>query len=110
MKTSGSLITGTLLPRYYDSFANYFVKFVRAYETEGVPVHAITLQNEPNFESTNYPGIVSIPPREHRSSEITSGQRSRAQGSRPWSGIGITTGTFLNNRSTFSLTRARDNT
>jgi glucosylceramidase len=57
MKTSGSLITGTLLPRYYDSFAGYFVKFVRAYEAEGVPVHAISLQNEPNFEPTNYPGM-----------------------------------------------------
>lgn len=57
MKTSGSLITGALSPRYYDSFANYFVKFVRAYEAEGIPVHAISLQNEPNFEPVDYPGM-----------------------------------------------------
>ena len=57
MKTTQSLIKGTLLPRYYDSFADYFVKFVRAYEAGGVPIYAITIQNEPNFEPDNYPGM-----------------------------------------------------
>jgi glucosylceramidase len=57
MKTTNSLIAGTLLPRFYDSFSDYFVKFVRAYEAEGVPIYAISLQNEPNFEPTNYPGM-----------------------------------------------------
>ncbi len=57
MKSTNSLITGTLLPRFYDSFANYFVKFIRAYEAEGIPIYAISLQNEPNFEPANYPGM-----------------------------------------------------
>jgi glucosylceramidase len=57
MKSSNSLITGTLLPRFYDSFADYFVKFIRAYESEGVPIYAISLQNEPNYEPANYPGM-----------------------------------------------------
>jgi glucosylceramidase len=57
MKSTGSLIKGTLLPRYYDSFADYFVRFIRAYDSAGVPIHAITLQNEPNFEPDNYPGM-----------------------------------------------------
>lgn len=57
MKTSNSLIAGTLLPRFYDSFAEYFVKFVRAYGAEGVPIYAISLQNEPNFEPGDYPGM-----------------------------------------------------
>jgi glucosylceramidase len=57
MKTTGSLIKGTLLERYYDSFASYFVKFVDAYKREGVRVNAVTLQNEPNFEPENYPGM-----------------------------------------------------
>lgn len=57
MKTSGSLIKGTLLEKYYDSFASYFVKFIDAYRREGVRVNAITLQNEPNFEPDNYPGM-----------------------------------------------------
>ena len=57
MKTTDSLIKGTVQPVYYDSFAEYFVKFIRAYEREGVPVFAVTLQNEPNFEPDNYPGM-----------------------------------------------------
>lgn len=57
MKTTNSLIKGTLLPKYYDSFADYFVKFIRAYGAEGVPIYAISLQNEPNFEPDNYPGM-----------------------------------------------------
>ena len=57
MKSTGSLIQGTLLPQWYDSFAQYFVKFVRAYAAEGVPVSAITIQNEPNYEPGDYPGM-----------------------------------------------------
>jgi glucosylceramidase len=57
MKTTNSLIKGTLLPRFYDSFADYFVKFIRAYQAEGVPVFAISLQNEPAFEPDNYSGM-----------------------------------------------------
>lgn len=57
MKTSESLIKGTLKPTAYDAFANYFVKFVQAYAAEGVPVQAITVQNEPHFEPENYPGM-----------------------------------------------------
>ena len=57
MKTTNSLIKGTLQPKYFDSFASYFVKFIRAYDAEGVPVFAISLQNEPNFEPDTYPGM-----------------------------------------------------
>ncbi|MDP9205772.1 MAG: glycosyl hydrolase [Gemmatimonadota bacterium] len=57
MKTSGSLIKGSLLPRFYDSFAEYFVKFIRAYGAAGLPIYALTVQNEPNFEPENYPGM-----------------------------------------------------
>jgi glucosylceramidase len=57
MKSTGSLIKGTLLPRYYDAFAEYFVKFIDAYATAGVPIYAISLQNEPNFEPGDYPGM-----------------------------------------------------
>jgi glucosylceramidase len=61
MKTTNSLITGTLLPKFYDSFAEYFVKFIRAYEAEGVPTYSISLQNEPNFEPADYPGMKLTP-------------------------------------------------
>jgi glucosylceramidase len=57
MKTSGSLIGGTLRPELYPAFAEYFAKFVTAYAAEGIPIHAITLQNEPAFEPPDYPGM-----------------------------------------------------
>src|SRR6476646_4175088 len=62
MKTTNSLIKGTLQPLFYDSFADYFVKFIRAYEREGIPIYAISLQNEPAFEPDNYPGMRLDPP------------------------------------------------
>ncbi len=57
MKTSGSMVGGTLLPEYHSAFANYFVKFIQAYEAEGVPVDFVSLQNEPAY-SPPYPGMV----------------------------------------------------
>jgi glucosylceramidase len=38
---------GKLLPEYYQSWANYFVKFIKAYQSEGLAVWGITIQNEP---------------------------------------------------------------
>lgn len=57
MKSSGSLIGGTLLNEHYQTNANYFVKFIRAYEAEGVPIYAVTPQNEPGYLPSNYPGM-----------------------------------------------------
>jgi glucosylceramidase len=57
MKTSGSLIGGTLRDDAFDAYARYFVRFIEAYRAEGVRVHAITVQNEPNFEPPDYPGM-----------------------------------------------------
>src|SRR5690242_17349765 len=49
MKTTGSLIKGTLRPQYYGSFANYLARFIDAYKAAGIPIAAITIQNEPHF-------------------------------------------------------------
>lgn len=38
---------GKLLPEYYQSWANYYPKFIKAYEKEGIPVWGISIQNEP---------------------------------------------------------------
>ena len=59
MKTNDSLIGGRLIddPRIYRSYALYLLKFVEAYEQNGVTVNAITVQNEPqNRTSSGYPG------------------------------------------------------
>ena len=60
MKTNRSLVGGRLIdsPRIYDAYARYFVKFVRAYKRAGVPIYALTLQNEPQNRNPNaYPGM-----------------------------------------------------
>ncbi|MGA7857243.1 MAG: carbohydrate-binding protein [Terracidiphilus sp.] len=57
MKTSGSMIGGTLLPTMYTPFANYFVKYLQAYGAAGVPIDYISLQNEPLYQPANYPGM-----------------------------------------------------
>jgi glucosylceramidase len=38
---------GKLLPEYYDTWAKYYAKFIKAYEKEGIPVWGLTIQNEP---------------------------------------------------------------
>ena len=55
MKTSGKLGTGRLKPECYPAFAKYLLKFIQAYEAEGVPIYAITVQNEPDMSDPNYP-------------------------------------------------------
>ncbi|TBN03688.1 glycosyl hydrolase [Hyunsoonleella flava] len=48
MKTNKNMLQGgKLLPEYYQTWADYFVKFIEAYEAEGIPVWGVTIQNEP---------------------------------------------------------------
>ena len=57
MKTTNSLIQGTLRTDAYGPFAEYFKRYIQAYAAEGVPIYAITVQNEPHYEPANYPGM-----------------------------------------------------
>ncbi|MEV4641367.1 glycoside hydrolase family 30 beta sandwich domain-containing protein [Actinoplanes sp. NPDC049548] len=57
MKTSDSMIGGTLRPDAYQPLADYFVKFLQAYAAAGVPVRYITPQNEPLYVPSGYPGM-----------------------------------------------------
>ena len=57
MKTSDSMIRGALLPSAYAPMARYFVKFVQAYEAAGIPIFAVTMQNEPLNIPNDYPGL-----------------------------------------------------
>lgn len=53
MKNTNSMLKGgTLLPEYYQAWANYFTKFIKAYEKEGMPIWGITVQNEPMATQT----------------------------------------------------------
>ncbi len=57
MKDSESLIGGRLRSEYYGVYADYLLRFVGAAEHKGVPIYALTIQNEPGYEPTDYPGM-----------------------------------------------------
>ncbi|MBE0679595.1 MAG: glycosyl hydrolase, partial [Bacteroidales bacterium] len=46
------LYGGTLLPEYYQSWAEYYVKYIEALEQSGVPVWGLSVQNEPMARQT----------------------------------------------------------
>jgi glucosylceramidase len=48
MKDNNDMLRGgKLKPEFYQAWANYYAKFIKAYEREGVPVWGISIQNEP---------------------------------------------------------------
>lgn len=57
MKTSENLIGGELLEQYESTYADYLVKFVDTFRGYGIPIFALTLQNEPSFTPITYPGM-----------------------------------------------------
>ncbi|MCE4566624.1 beta-glycosidase [Maribellus sp. CM-23] len=47
-------------PRYLETYANYFCKFISAYDKEGIPINMVMFQNEP-WSYTPYPGCAWTP-------------------------------------------------
>lgn len=48
MKTNNDILHGgKLKPEFAQSWANYYVKFIKAYEAKGIPVWGLSVQNEP---------------------------------------------------------------
>jgi glucosylceramidase len=53
MKSNGQMNHGgTLLPQFRAAWAQCFVRFIQAYEAEGVPVWGVSVQNEPAATQT----------------------------------------------------------
>jgi glucosylceramidase len=53
MKTNNNMLRGgTLKPEYRQSWADYYVRFVKEYGKEGIPVWGLTVQNEPMATQT----------------------------------------------------------
>ena len=69
MKSSANLIGGTLLEPYESAYAQYLVKYVDAYRGYGIPIFALTVQNEPGFIPVTYAGM-----------ELSADQRARIIG------------------------------
>jgi len=51
-----SALSGALRPASYPALAAYFVAFIQAYRAHGVPIDAVTPQNEPGY-AVGYPGV-----------------------------------------------------
>lgn len=50
MKVNGSMLGGLMEKKHFPVYAKYLAKFVQAYAGAGVPVNAITIQNEVDTE------------------------------------------------------------
>ena len=53
MKTNKNSKGGSLLPEYYDTYAQYFIKYIKSMKAEGINIDAITIQNEPLHPGNN---------------------------------------------------------
>jgi glucosylceramidase len=53
MKDNASSIGGSLLPAYYNVYANYFVKYIQQMKAMGITIDAVTPQNEPLNPNNN---------------------------------------------------------
>jgi glucosylceramidase len=53
MKTNGASMGGHLLKKYYTTYAQYFVKYIKAMQAKGIKIHSITMQNEPEHGGNN---------------------------------------------------------
>ena len=57
MKDNKSMNGGKLLMGYKEAYALYFAKFIEAYGNLGLPIYAITPQNEPLHQTGGYPSM-----------------------------------------------------
>ena len=57
MKNNGDTRGGSLLEKYYPAYANYFVKYIKAMSDNGIPIDAVTIQNEP-LNPKNNPSLL----------------------------------------------------
>jgi glucosylceramidase len=57
MKSTSSLYGGQLKSgtAYLNSLAEFFVRFIRAYQGLGINIDALTVQNEPEHQTPGYP-------------------------------------------------------
>lgn len=60
MKTKDSMLGGQLQPDAYNDFAKYLAKSAKAYQDAGIPVKYLSVQNEPLYETKDYPGTLML--------------------------------------------------
>ena len=80
MKDNKDWKGGKLLPKYYDTWALFFSKYIDAYRSEGIDIWAITVENEPLGNDSNWESMHFSP--EEMNLFVTNhlGPRLRADG------------------------------
>ncbi|CAM4082019.1 glycoside hydrolase family 30 beta sandwich domain-containing protein [Flavobacterium branchiophilum] len=53
MKDNGQTVGGSLQPQYYAVYAQYFVKYIKQMQQQGIAIQAVTPQNEPLHPGNN---------------------------------------------------------
>jgi glucosylceramidase len=61
MKSNQSSVGGELQPIYYQTYANYFVKYIQAMQANNIAIDAITIQNEPENPYNNPSMLMTAP-------------------------------------------------
>jgi glucosylceramidase len=78
MKTTDSLIKGTLRDDAYRPFAAYLRRTVQDFAAEIGPIDYLSIQNEPDFEPENYPGMRLSPAQRARAIALLGPELDRA--------------------------------
>lgn len=61
MKDNNSWVGGKLLPKYYDTWALFFSKYIEAYKAEGIEIWGFTVENEPHGNGNNWESMHFTP-------------------------------------------------
>lgn len=62
MKAGGTMCGGYMRSKYVDCYAEYIVKYIKAYAEEGITIRGITPQNEPEaYQFSRYPTCIWHP-------------------------------------------------
>lgn len=61
MKTNGEWFGGELKKEYYQTWANYFVKYLEEYKKEGIDIWGFTVENEPMGNNSNWESMHFTP-------------------------------------------------
>ncbi|KAG6830114.1 hypothetical protein H0H92_002163 [Tricholoma furcatifolium] len=61
MKDSGTMNGGSLLTKYVPNYATYLLKAVQGFQSKGIPIYALSIQNEPENSNPTYPTATMTP-------------------------------------------------
>ncbi|WP_370477385.1 glycoside hydrolase family 30 protein [Tamlana flava] len=61
MKDNKHWVGGKLLPKYYETWALFFSKYLEAYKSEGIEIWGFTVENEPHGNGNNWESMHFTP-------------------------------------------------